>query len=192
MYEKVDPHHSPLLVCFLFGSILFLLGGLLRLLGGVLGLFLLLAQVIGQPGEGITRHHQSSGDQGLAAGNVSITPALLVLLPVGRQNVVLALAGHSQGHESQVEDGVLDLLGVLLHDGELVVDFGEAAVGELIGLLDVGRDVAVGTLSVGEDWSDDLAVALVGEFDTLFAVWIVLNGVLGTGDGRVGANVLVR
>ena len=80
----------------------------------------------------------------------------------------------------------------MLHDGESVIDFGEAAVGELVGFLNIGSDVAVGTLSVGEDWSDDLVVALVGELDTFFAVWIVLNGVLGIGNSGVGANVLAR
>ena len=135
------------------------------LLGEVLGLLLLLREEGAQPAQRIARDHQAGGDDRLPACHEPIAAALLVLVAPRLEDVVLALEGQSERHERHVEDGGLDLLGVLLDDGEGLVDAGQAVAGELVGLGDVGLDVAVGTLGVGQDGRDDGLVAVVGEVE---------------------------
>ena len=99
------------------------------LLRNLLGLFFLLAQKVGQPGEGLARDDQTAGDQSLASSDVSITTALLVFIGIGVKSVVLAGADETQGKESEVKDAGLYLLGIFLHNWELLVDPAEGSIG---------------------------------------------------------------
>ena len=161
---------EKLIIHLLLRSILLLHRNLLRLR-------LLLIQILRQPSQPITSNHQSRRHNRLPTSNVPIPTTLLVLVPKSLKHIIFALARHPQGQEGEIENGALDFLGVLLDDGEGAVDFLQAAVGELVGFLDVGSDVAVGALGVGDDGRDDFVVAFVGEGDAFFAVGVVFDGV---------------
>lgn len=154
-----------------------LLCSIFLLLSNLLGLFLLLIEVVSQPSQAVTCHNQASGNDCLAASDVAIPTALLVLASVGREDIILTLVDDREGQENQVKDGPFDLLGILLDNGEGAVDLGETAVSELVGFLDVWSDVAVGTLSVGDDRCDNFVIAFIGEFDALLAIRAVLDSV---------------
>lgn len=152
-------------------------GSLTVFLGSVVGtLLLLLTEERTQPGESVAGDDQAGGDHGLATSDISIATALLVLASVGIEDVVLAITDDAEGEVGEVKDGTLDLLGVLLHNGEFGVDLGEAVGGEGVGLGDVGGYIAVWTLCVGDEGGNELLVAGVGEVEGLLAIGIGLEG----------------
>lgn len=77
------------------------------------------------------------------------------------------------------------LLGVFLHHGELLVGLVQHTVGDLVGLVDVGRNVAVRLLRIGDDRRYEVLVASIGDTEGLLAVGVLLDGVDGVGDNRV-------
>ena len=81
---------------------------------------------------------------------------------------------------------------VLLYDGEGLVDASKAAIGEGVGLVNVGLDVAVGPLQRVDDGSNERLVAVVGEVEGLLAVGIGSEGGDGVGDNGVGSQMLRR
>lgn len=148
-------------------------GSLIVFFGGVVCAFVLLLTEEGsEPGEGVACDDEAGGDHGFAAGDVAVPTAFFVLARVGVEQVVFAIADDAEGEVGVVEDCAFDFLGVLLHDGEVIVDFGEAVRGERVGFGDVGGYVAVGTLGVGDEGRNEFLVAGAREVESFGAVWV--------------------
>jgi len=156
------------------------------LLGGkVSALLLLLPEEGAHPGKGVRGHNKASCDEGFAASDVAVTTALLVLGGVGVEEVVLAVADQAEGRVGVVHHGTLDLLGVLLNDGKLLVDCAQDVGADRVGFGDVGLDVAVRTLGVGDKGREEFLVAGLGEVKGLLAVWVLLEVGDAVGDSGV-------
>jgi hypothetical protein len=84
------------------------------------------------------------GDQ---AGDQAGLLVLLILRGVDMENMVLALQALSVGQQDETFGFVVEFVGGLLDDGEMLIDAVEGLVAELIGLLDVGRGVLVGLMN---------------------------------------------
>jgi hypothetical protein len=91
---------------------------------------------------------------------------------------------------SVIERSLLDFLGFGLDDGHLLFDLGKALIAELVGLGDVWGDVGVRTFEIWKSWTDKFSVAGVGQVNALLPIWVVLEGVDGVMDNRVGGEVL--
>ena len=83
------------------------------------------------------------------------------------------------------------MFGVLPNNGEGLIDASEAAIGEGVGFVDVGLDVAVGTLQGVDDGGDEGFVAVVGKVEGLLTVGVGCKGGDGVGDDRVGGQMLM-
>lgn len=116
--------------------------GVFSLIG--IGLLLGRRQVRAHPGQRLRRHRNRRQRQGLARKQNTIAADLLALARVDVKDVVAALRSLADGVEHKVLGLLVDLGGGLADDGEAAVERVEGAVAERVGLLDVGRDVAVG------------------------------------------------
>lgn len=160
------------------------------LLNHILSLLLLGAQEATKPGQRIGREDEAGSDERLATRHDAVATALLVLGTVGVERVLPALARQTEGQEGVVEHGALDLVRVLLHDREGLVDFAEAAVGHGVGFGYDRCHEAVWFLRVGEDWLDEGFETRVREVERFLAVWVALEGRDGVADDGVGCEVL--
>lgn len=100
------------------------------------------------------------------------------------------IPGKTEREEGRVDDGVFDLFGVFLDDGEPFVDLGQTLVAERVGFGDVGCDVGVGCGEVREEGLCETLVALVGVLDGGGAVLVLFERYDGVGDQWVGGEVL--
>lgn len=87
-------------------------------------------------------------------------------------HVVLARARDPQGQEGQTQNGTLDLLGVLFHNREGVIDLGETVVGQRVRLFDIGLYVSVRPLGIREEGRHETMVPLIGEGKGLLAIGV--------------------
>lgn len=160
------------------------------LLDDLLGLLLLGLEERADPFEDIRAHDQRGGDDGLAAGHVALAATLLVFVIVGAEGPVLGGVGRLQGPVDIAHECALDVLGLRLDNGHLLVELGEELVTELVGLGHVGLRVRGRRLEVGEGGLDEFRVARVGQLDRLDAVGVLLDGLDRVGDDRIGGEVL--
>ena len=108
----------------------FVLSRLLRLL-------LLRSQPTDNRVQHITRNLQLCAHHRLGRVNDALALNLAGLILVCAEHIPLAILSNLEGEEDHVEHRSLDLLSVLFHDGELVVDGFETGIAELVGLRDV-------------------------------------------------------
>ena len=73
-----------------------------------------------------------------------------------------------------------------------MVDSGKSIRSEGVGFGHVRSDIAVRTLGIGDEGSNELLVASVGEVKRFLAVGVRLEGRYGVGDDRVGGEMLKR
>lgn len=77
--------------------------------------------------------------------------------------MLLDVAHELEGEEGTVDNGVPDLLRILLDDREPLVDLVQTLVSKSIGLVDVGSDIFIGLGEIGKDGLCEAGVTLVGE-----------------------------
>jgi hypothetical protein len=123
------------LVWYLRTSLLFV--NLLRLL-------LFSAEESADPGQRLGRDDETSRDYRLAASDITVPAAFLVLGAVCVEEVVLSVTRQLERITSGIEYCALDLFGLLLDNGEFLVNFAQTLVTEGVGLGNIGGDVAVG------------------------------------------------
>jgi len=160
------------------------------LLRNLLGLFLLLAQKVCQPREGIARDDQTARDDSLAASDIPISTALLVLVDIGVQCIVLGLTNDVKWEEDEVQHATLQLLCVFLHNREFLVGLAQHTVCDLVGLVDVGCDVAVWLLRVRHNRRYEVLVPGIRDIQRLLAIGVLLDGIDGIRDDGVRLKVL--
>lgn len=107
----------------------------------------------------------------------------------GEQLTSPGVFGVSDGEEDQVLDALVDGLGLLLDDGEVAVDSLEGFLAELVGLVDVGLGILVGSLEVGLHGLAEAGVGAVYDINGLLAVGVGFEGVDAAGDDGVGGDV---
>ena len=100
-------------------------------------------------------------------------------------DVVLAVVDDAEGEVGVVEGCALDVFGCLFDDGECLVDFAEANGGKVVDFLNVGFYIAVGTLSIWDQWGDKFVVASLAEIKRFLAIWVGLDSLEGVVDNRV-------
>lgn len=155
-----------------------------------LGLLLLRAQEAANGLDNLRRDDQRRGQQRLAIRHQAVAADLLALAAVRLEDVVLAGQAGAVGQEDQVAGVGVDLAGGLLDDGELGVDLGEGGVAEGVGPGDVGRDVLVGLLEVGDDGLGEGLVGRVAELEGALAVGVGLERLDAVVDYWVAEEVL--
>lgn len=104
--------------------------------------------------------------------------------------MLLDIASDTDRESGGVIDGTADLLGIFTDDREARVDLGQTLVAQSIGAGQVGRNIAVGSGEVGQDWLGDAGVGVVAELEGLGAVGVALEEGDGVGDDRVGGEML--
>lgn len=137
------------------------------------------------PLEHVGGQDERGGHDRLAACNNTLATALLVLFIVGLQSPILGVVGLLKRPVDVAEEGVLNILGLGLDDGDLLVDFGQKLVAELVGFGDVGLRVRGRGLEVWEGRLDELGVAGVGQVDGFGAIRVFLDGLDRVGDDGV-------
>ena len=157
-------------------------------------LVLLLDDELVQGGGRVPDDRQARADHRLAHRDEPVPATVLVLLPVRLHDVVLAHGGvferEDNGSESEVDDRVLDALGVLRYQGKVLVEVSEGRVAEGVGGLEVGSHVGDGGGGVGGQWIKDASLGGVGEGYCLLAQDCRLVGLDGVGDEGIGGEVL--
>ena len=78
----------------------------------------------------------------------------------------------------------------MLDYGNFLVEFGERSVAELVDLGEVWLGVGVWGLEVGQGELDEGGIAVVGEVDSLGAVWVVLDSIYRVRDDGIGGEML--
>lgn len=157
--------------------------------GGLLGLVLLLGQEGAQPAQGVAADDQGRGDGGLAHGHEAVAADLAHFGLVGAVDVVLALEALAQRQEGEAGGAVVQLVGRFLDGREPLLDLGQGAVAERVGLGDVGGDVLVRLGEVDQHGPGHVE-AVVGEREGLFAERVGLEGLDAVVDKGVGAEML--
>ena len=94
------------------------------LINHLLGPVLLVCQIITQPAQRLLRNHQPRRNHSLTTSHIPITTTLLILQAVGINDMFARIPRKTKREESSVDDGVFDLFGLFLDDGESFVDFG--------------------------------------------------------------------
>jgi hypothetical protein len=160
------------------------------LIDNLLRLFLLVLEESANPSQRLLRQNQAGSDSSLSRSEDTIAAALLVLRAIHIEEVVLHVAGDTDGQRGPVIDGATQFLGVLLDDREAVIDLSQALVTERVGTGQVGSEIAVGRGEVGQHGFGKTVVALVGEFKGLGSVGVSLVVGDGVGDDGVGGEML--
>jgi len=154
-----------------------------RLLGvlvnGLLGFFLLGLEEGADPFEDIGAQDEGGGHDRLAARNIAFSAAFLVFIIVGLERPFLGVASLGEGPVDVAHDGALDVLGLGLDNGDLLVELAEELVAELIGLGDIGLCIGSRGFEVRQGGLDELGVACVGQVDGFGAIRILLDGADG-------------
>ena len=73
-----------------------------------------------------------------------------------------------------------------------MIDSGKSIGAEGVGFGNVRSDIAVRALGIGDEGSNELLVASIGEVKRLLAVGVRLEGRDGIGDDGVGGEMLKR
>ena len=73
-----------------------------------------------------------------------------------------------------------------------MVDFGESIGAEGVGFSNVWSDIAVRALGIGDEGSNELLVASIGEVKRFLAVGVGLEGGDGVGDDGIGGEMLKK
>lgn len=158
----------------------------------LLGRLLLGTEVVGNELQGVGRDLELRRDNGLGCRDEAFAARLLVLVVVGAEDVVAALAGDAQRHECQIRHAVPDRRRVFLDNGKVLLDMAEAVVGHAVGPLYIGGDVAVWLLEVGHNWLAKAVVGCAAQVERLLAVRVRLVRVDDVRDDGVGDEVLSR
>jgi hypothetical protein len=156
----------------------------------LLSLLLGLLEPSRQISQRLGREHQARRDDSLAGSDDAITTALLVFRAIDIEEVLLDVAGHTDGKSGGVVDSAADLLGIFADDGEARVDLGQTLVTQSIGAGQVRCDIAVRGGEVRQDGLGDAGVGVVAELEGLGAVGIALEEGDGVGDDGVGGEML--
>lgn len=125
---------------------------LVDLLLGRIGSFALLdSNKAAQPSQRLVANNKSRGDGSLALGDDALLLELLELGGVDLEDVLLALEPLLVGEQDQSTGVVVEVISGLLDDGEALFDAVQGLVAKGVGLLDIGRDEAIGSRKVGDD-----------------------------------------
>lgn len=106
--------------------------------------------------------------------------------------MLLDIASDTDRESGGVVDSATDLLGIFTDDGKARVNLGQTLVAQSIGAGQVGRNIAVGSGEVGQDWLGDAGVGVVAELEGLGTVRVALEEGNGVGDDRVGGEMLEK
>lgn len=127
---------------------------LIDLLLGSIGSFALLdSNKAAQPSQRLVANNKGRGDGSLALGHDALLLKLLELGSVDLEDVLLALESLLVGEQNQSTGVVVEVIGGLLDDGEALFDAVQGLVAKGVGLLNIGRDEAIGSSKVGNDGS---------------------------------------
>lgn len=88
----------------------------------------------GEEGQVVRGYDQAAGEESSATGNDTITSVLLVLLGVGREDIVFLLTSELEWPADILEDGTFDLFCFRLDNRGLLVNLGQEAVTNLVDL----------------------------------------------------------
>lgn len=148
----------------------------------VLGLILLWAEIVRHSVEHVLLDLENCVQSGKSEGEEAITAVvagrgLVVLFGPGAIDVVAALASYLKGVEGVALGGIDECLGVLLDDGECLVELAQTLVTQRVGLLGIWLDVSVRTLEVVLDGLSKAVVGGVGSLECLCTVGVGLDGV---------------
>ncbi len=150
------------------------------------------SQDITNPSESFRCDEKTSRDQGLARRHIPISTNLLVLRVVDIDDMALGLHAFA---DREVDDGLAvrnQLVCGLLQGRNALIDPGQRIVANSIGLLDVGRDILVRLVEVGQDRFGEGLVSGVAQLYGLLAVRVFLEVSDAIIDDRVATEVLGR
>lgn len=150
------------------------------LVHSIVCLLLLRAQEVTNESDSLTSNDEGSSDGSLASGDQSeagliATVGLLVLAGVGGPDVVAALEALVVGEQDKALGVGIQLVGGLLDDRKALVDLGQCLVAKVVCLLDVGLDILVGPVEVGDNGGGKGLVGRVAELDGLCTVGVRLE-----------------
>jgi hypothetical protein len=161
------------------------------LLNHLLCFLLLGLQKAAQPLQHLGSKHKRRRDSSLAAGDIAIAAALLVLVRVGAEDPVFGLGALSQRPVDHVADGLLDILRLGLDDGNALVNLGQKLVTELVSLGGIGLCVGSRSLEVRQRRLDKFRISSIGDLDRFCAIRVALEIGNAIANSRIGGDVLV-
>lgn len=126
-------------------------------------LVLAVAKVVADVGKGLGSNDEDRSEGGLAVADEAVALNLLELDFIGVEDMLLAGLAYSQGKHGDLLGVTNNLVCGLLDNGELLVESRERLVTEIIGLLDVWRDILEWLREVGDEGSGEGAVCGVGQ-----------------------------
>lgn len=136
-----------------------------------LGLLALGSEVVADSFEAFVGDAQFGAEHGPEHGaevlaTVVLTSGLLILVLVDVDYVALCLVRQAKGKDGGGVGGVFEVVDACVFGGgEDVVEGVEGVLAEAVGLVDIGRDVAVGSAEEREERSHDVAVDCLGDLD---------------------------
>lgn len=157
---------------------------------GLTSLGLLGMEEAAKPRQSLVADDENGGDGGLSVGDESCLLVLLVLAGIHLEDVLLALEALGVGQEDQILGLIVEVVGGLLDNGELLIDAIEGLVAEVVDLGNVRRDVLVRLGEPRDDGGGKGLVGSVAELDGLLAVLVGLEGVDAVANDGVVQEVL--
>jgi len=162
----------------------------LSFLAGILSCSLTRAQDVADPLQAFTSDDQSGRDQSLSMSHNTVATNVLVLGVVDAEEVVRGLLALDDGEEDKLLAISIYLLAGLLQGGQTLVDLVQDTRTEMVGLLDIRRDILVG---LGENRQYGLRERLICGVAQLYrslAVGIALVDFESIVDDGVAGDVL--
>lgn len=141
-------------------------------------LLFLLAQKVSDKPYGLSSNDERSGDRGFPTQDQTksvVTTSLLVLVRIDVNNVVESFMAFVQREEDQFLGICVQLIGRLLYDRELLVDFGKGLVSKVIGFLEVWLEILIWARQVRQDGNSKGLIRRIAQLDRLLTVRICLE-----------------